>query len=123
MISPSVLISTHEPLVLFSLPCPGAEGSDRAALVGGCLSSHYIVLRAKLCTSTNFIVQPNFTASLRAQCLLVMGSCSVPEIVQDDIECTSVMEIAHLNPMIHVTCQNPDPDLFAVTDFLTTVDL
>lgn len=47
----------------------------------------------------------------------------MPEIVQDDIECTSVMEIAHLNPMIHVPCQNPDPDLFAVTDFLTTVDL
>ena len=29
-----VLISTHEPFVLFSLPCPVEEGSDRAALVG-----------------------------------------------------------------------------------------
>lgn len=47
----------------------------------------------------------------------------MPEIVQGDLECTSVMEIAHLKPMIHVTCQNPDPDLFAVTDFCTAVDL
>ena len=29
-----VLISTHEPFVTFSLPCPAEEGSDRAALVG-----------------------------------------------------------------------------------------
>ena len=29
-----VLISTHEPFVIFSLPCPAEEGSDRAALVG-----------------------------------------------------------------------------------------
>lgn len=121
MISLSVLISTHEPLVLFSLPCPGAEGSDRAALVGGCLSTLYTALRAKLCTSST--VQPNFTASLRAQCFLVMGSCSVRQIVPDDLECTSVMEIAHLKLMIHVPCQNPDPDLFAVSDFLTAVDL
>ena len=29
-----VLISTYEPFVIFSLPCPVEEGSDRAALVG-----------------------------------------------------------------------------------------
>lgn len=52
-----------------------------------------------------------------------MGSCSVRQIVPDDLECTSVMEIAHLKRMIHVPCQNPDPDLFAVSDFLTAVDL
>jgi len=28
-----VLITTYEPFIVFSLPCP-AEGSDRAALVG-----------------------------------------------------------------------------------------
>lgn len=33
------------------------------------------------------------------------------------------MEIAHLNPMINVTCQNPDPDLFAATGCLTALDL
>jgi len=30
----SVLISTHEPFVIFSLPCPVEVGSDRVALVG-----------------------------------------------------------------------------------------
>jgi len=29
-----VLISTHKPFIILSLPCPGEEGSDRAALVG-----------------------------------------------------------------------------------------
>ena len=29
-----VLILTHETFVIFSLPCPVEEGSDRAALVG-----------------------------------------------------------------------------------------
>ena len=29
-----VLISTHKLFVIFSLPCPAEEGSDRAALVG-----------------------------------------------------------------------------------------
>ena len=29
-----VLISTQEPFVIFSLPCPVEEGSDRAVLVG-----------------------------------------------------------------------------------------
>jgi len=28
------LISTHRLFILFSLPCPAEEGSDRAALVG-----------------------------------------------------------------------------------------
>lgn len=32
--SPPILISTHEPLVAFSFPCPAEEGSERAALVG-----------------------------------------------------------------------------------------
>jgi len=30
----AVLISTHEPFITFSLPCPAQKGSDRAALVG-----------------------------------------------------------------------------------------
>jgi len=29
-----VLVSTHEPFIVFFLPCPGEEGSDGAALVG-----------------------------------------------------------------------------------------
>lgn len=45
------------------------------------------------------------------------------EIVHDDLECTSVTEIDHLKTMINVTCQNPDLDLFAVTDCLTALDL
>lgn len=28
------LLSTHEPFVVFSVPCPAEEGSDRVALVG-----------------------------------------------------------------------------------------
>lgn len=103
----SVVISTHEPLVLFSLLCPERQWQSSSG--GGCLSTHCIVLRAELCTSS--AVQPNFTASLRAQGFLVLGACS--EDVQGDLECT-VMGIAHLKPVIHVTCQNPDPDLSAV---------
>lgn len=30
----SALISTHEPFILFPVPCPAGEGSDGAALVG-----------------------------------------------------------------------------------------
>lgn len=45
------------------------------------------------------------------------------ETVQDDLECTSVMEIDHLKTMIDVTCQNPNPDLSAVTDCLTASEL
>ena len=29
-----VVISIHEPFIIFSLPCPAEEGSDRVALVG-----------------------------------------------------------------------------------------
>lgn len=79
------------------------------------------VLRAKLYISTP--MQPNSTAFLKAQYFLLIGSCSVWEIVQDDLECTSVMKIAHIKSMIKVTCQNPDPDLFAVTDCVTALDL
>lgn len=79
------------------------------------------VLRAKLYISTT--MQFSFTASVRAQYFLLIGSCSVCEIVQDDLECTSVMEVDDLKTMFNVTCQNPDPDLFAVIDCLPALDL
>lgn len=53
---------------------------------------------------------------------MLPGACPACEIVQGGLECASLVEIAHLTPMIRVTCQNPDPHLFAVTGFLTAVD-
>lgn len=49
-------------------------------------------------------MQSNFTASPRAEHFLLTRSCSVWEMVQDDLECTSVMEIDNLKSMINASC-------------------
>lgn len=63
------------------------------------------------------------TGSLKAQYSLLVGSCSMRENVPDDLECTSVMEIDHLKATVNITCQNPDPGVFDVTDCLTALDV